>query len=169
MTENTEVNARLTRSEKKHLKGRMQNLLMFLPNMVKLCFNLLRDSRVPTSNKALFVGAIVYALMPLDLIPDVLPFVGQIDDTYLIALTLLRLVNQTDENVVREHWEGGGDIISLTDSVAKIAPMLLPRRVSRVLTSRVEMSDVGETLKGMTKDRKPLMTEVRAEENRSIK
>ena len=34
---------------------------------------------MPLAEKALFAGAVVYALMPLDLIPDLLPFVGQID------------------------------------------------------------------------------------------
>ncbi|MGI8670957.1 MAG: hypothetical protein ACR2J3_14085, partial [Aridibacter sp.] len=67
-------------------------------------------------------------------------------DLYLIALTLLRLFNYTDENVVREHWKGGGDIIALTKSIAGIAPKLLPQRVSRVLTNRVNLGDAGKIM-----------------------
>lgn len=117
----------------------MKNLLMFLPNMVALCGRLLADSRVSMTDKALFAGAIVYAVMPLDLIPDVIPFVGQIDDAYLIALTLLRLINHTDTEIVREHWRGGGDIVELAEAITGIAPRLLPRRVHRVLSSRIEV------------------------------
>ena len=117
---------KLKRVEKRELRGRMGNFLMFLPNMVKLLGRLLKDSRVPTAEKALFVAAIVYFVSPIDLIPDVFPFIGQVDDIYVIALTLLRLVNRTDERIVREHWSGGGDIVSLADSIAGIAPMLLP-------------------------------------------
>ena len=116
-----------TRKEKSEMKDRMKNLLMFLPNMVKLLGKLLGDGRVPTVDKALFLGAIAYLIMPLDFIPDFLPFIGQVDDTYLIALTLLRLINRTDESIVREHWSGGGDVVSLANSIAKLAPMLLAK------------------------------------------
>lgn len=119
-------------------KRRMKNLLMFLPNMISLCGRLLTDRRVPLAEKALFAGAVIYALMPLDFIPDLLPFIGQIDDAYLIALTLLRLIGRTDERVVREHWSGGGDVVQLAEAIKSVAPKLLPERVRRVLSARVE-------------------------------
>ena len=119
-------------------KRRMKNLLMFLPNMISLCGRLLTDRRVPVTEKALFAGAVIYALMPLDLIPDLLPFVGQIDDAYLISLTLLRLIGRTDDRVVREHWRGGGDVVQLAEAMAGLAPRLLPKRIRRVLSAKVE-------------------------------
>jgi uncharacterized membrane protein YkvA (DUF1232 family) len=119
-------------------KRRMKNLLMFLPNMVKLCGRLLVDGRVPLAEKALFAGSILYALMPLDFIPDLLPFIGQVDDAYLISLTLLRLIARTDERVVRQHWRGGGDVVQLAEAISGLAPRLLPKRVQRVLSARVE-------------------------------
>jgi uncharacterized membrane protein YkvA (DUF1232 family) len=119
---------------------------MFLPNMVRLCGNLLIDNRVPIAEKALFAAAIVYAISPIDFIPDFFPFIGQIDDIYLIALTLLRLMNYTDEKIVRDHWKGGGDIIALTGSIASIAPKLLPQRVARVLTNRVDLGSADEIM-----------------------
>ena len=146
-------------SGKVKIKDRMKGFMMFLPNMVKLLGKLLTDARVPTVEKALFVAAIVYVISPLDFIPDVFPFIGQVDDVYVVALTLLRLVNRTDENVVREHWAGGGDIISLSNSIANIAPMILPKRVSRVLSSRVELADAGKILKSVMKKKEPLMVE----------
>ena len=91
---------------KNELKSRMKNLLMFLPNMVILSFRLMVDSRVPRTERALFAAAVIYAIVPLDFIPDMLPFVGQIDDIFLISLTLLRLIEHTDDRVVREHWRG---------------------------------------------------------------
>lgn len=146
--------------KKTEAKLRMKNALMFLPNLVKLCGKLLVDSRVPTAEKALFAGAIVYAIMPIDLIPDFLPFVGQIDDTYLIVLTLMRLITRTDESVVRQNWSGGGDIIKLIDSVASLAPMLLPKRITRVLSSEVKIAPGGEKLLDLQKNKEPLVTEI---------
>ncbi len=160
MSDITKQNTKLKRGEKSELKGRMRSFLMFLPNMVMLLGRLLRDARVPTAEKALFLGAIVYVISPIDLIPDMLPFIGQVDDLYVVALTLLRLVNRTDESVVREHWSGGGDIIALTDSIANIAPKLLPKRVSRVLTTRVELAPAGKVLRGITKRDEALVREI---------
>lgn len=147
-------------TNKLQLKSRMKNLLMFLPNLAALCFRLLKDGRVPLAEKALFAAAIVYFISPLDFIPDVLPFVGQIDDIYLIALTLVRLVSRTDERVLREHWRGGGDILQLVDTVIALAPRFLPKRVNRVLTSKVEMAKAGEIIDAIQKRDRPIIREI---------
>lgn len=136
-------------------KRRIKNVLLFIPNMLLLCARLLRDSRVPATEKALLAGAIVYAIVPFDLIPDMIPFVGQIDDAYLIALTLLRLMERTDPRVVREHWSGGGDVVELVGAAAMIAAKFLPRPIRRVLTSRVEVAP--GKLEDLTQIPKPLL------------
>jgi uncharacterized membrane protein YkvA (DUF1232 family) len=142
----------------------MKNLLLFIPNLVLLCGRLIIDPRVPAKERLLVAGAIIYAVIPLDLIPDMLPFVGQIDDAYLISLTLLRLMSNTDPKIVREHWNGGGDIVELVGSMAGIAAKLLPQKIRRVLTARVESSNRSR------KDLKPILVETHqpeVEERRS--
>jgi len=129
------------------LVPRMKNLLLFIPNLVFLCARLMVDPRVPTKERVLVAGAIVYALMPFDLIPDMLPFIGQVDDAYLIALSLLRLTTVTDPNVVREHWRGGGDVVELLGATAMIASKLLPKRIRRVLTAHVESTGMEKKLR----------------------
>lgn len=145
-----EPKQKLKRREKSELKGRMVNFLMFLPNMALLLGRLIKDVRVPTAEKALLVAAIVYVISPIDLIPDVFPFIGQVDDIFVVALVVLRLVNRTDESVVREHWSGGGDIVALAEAIAGIAPKFLPKRVARIITSRVELAPAGEMLRSVT-------------------
>ena len=149
---------------RKESKGRMKNLLMFLPNMFTMLGRLIKDGRVPIAEKTLFAAAIVYVIMPLDFIPDVIPFVGQVDDIYLVALTLLRLINRTDEAIVREHWKGGGDIVSLANSAASLAPMLLPKRVSRVLSSKVELTPDMNSIADLAKNKTPVLIETAAGE-----
>ena len=131
---------------KSQLKRRMKNLLMFLPNMVVLCLKLMVDKRVPLTERALFAGAVIYAVVPFDFIPDMIPFIGQVDDLFLIALTVLRLIDRTDDMVVREHWRGGGDIVRLAESAATIAPLLMPKRVARVLLAKVQPTAEGTGL-----------------------
>lgn len=125
-----------------NLRSRMTNLLLVIPHLLLLCTRLMVDSRVPAKERLLVAGAIVYALVPLDFIPDMLPFVGQVDDAYLVALTLLRLMTVADPRVVREHWRGGGDVVELLGATALIAARLLPKRIRRVLTAKVEAPDV---------------------------
>jgi uncharacterized membrane protein YkvA (DUF1232 family) len=120
----------------------MTNLLLVIPNLLLLSARLMVDPRVPAKERLLVAGAIAYAVIPFDFIPDMLPFVGQVDDAYLIALTLLRLMSVTEPRVVREHWRGGGDVVELIGATALIAGRLLPRRIRRVLTSRVESPKV---------------------------
>ena len=160
MSRKPEPARKLKKREKSELKGRMSNFMMFLPNMIRLLGRLLKDTRVPTAEKALFLGAIVYFISPIDLIPDVFPFIGQVDDVYLIALTLLRLINRTNENVVRENWSGGGDIVGLANSIAGLAPMLLPKRVTRVLSAKVEMAPAGKIVQSITDRSTPIVREI---------
>jgi uncharacterized membrane protein YkvA (DUF1232 family) len=145
---------------KRELKSRMKNLLMFFPNMIILTSKLMIDSRVPRTERALFAAALIYAIIPLDFIPDMIPFVGQIDDLFLISMTLLRLVDRTDDLVVREHWRGGGDIIQLAESIATVAPLLIPRPISRVLLSKVRPTAEGTGLLVNASKFEPLLVEV---------
>lgn len=133
---------------------------MFLPNLLKLLARLLKDARVPSAEKLLFAAAIVYVISPLDFIPDVFPFIGQVDDIYMVALVLLRLINRTDEAIVRQHWSGGGDIVALADSIANIAPKFLPRRIAKVITSRVELAPAGQMIRGITNKDEAVIREI---------
>ncbi len=142
------------------LKQRMKNLLLFLPNMIILCAKLMVDKRVPRTERALFAGALIYAIIPFDFIPDMIPFVGQIDDLFLISMTVLRLIDRTDDLVVLEHWRGGGDIVALAESAATVAPLLIPRRISRVLLSKVKPTAEGTGLLVNASKFEPLLVEV---------
>ena len=157
MAKKPDKNKRLQRRERSEMKSRLRSFIMFLPNMVILLGRLLKDARVPTAEKALFVAAIVYVISPIDFIPDVFPFIGQVDDLYVVALVLLRLINRTDESVVRSLWPGGGDVVSLADSIANLAPKFLPRRIARVITSRVELAPAGEIMQGITQKNKAVV------------
>jgi len=134
----------------------MANLLFFIPNLLVLCWRLMVDSRVPAKERLLVAGAIVYALVPLDIIPDMLPFIGQVDDAYLIALSLLRLMTVTDPRVVRQHWRGGGDVVELVGAVALTASKLLPKKITRILTAQIEAPSVKSVVKPRASSRSHL-------------
>ena len=59
---------------------------------LKLAWRLLWDRRVPFYLKGLPVLALLYALLPRDLMPDILPAVGQLDDLAVAAVLLVAFV-----------------------------------------------------------------------------
>src|SRR5262249_31478686 len=120
-------------------RGFLKEALMLIPNFLKLLYRLLKDPRVPMTEKALVIGTIIYVVSPLDLIPDVIPFIGEVDDLYLVALTVLRLLSRTGDDVLREHWEGAGDLASIVSKIARAARYVLPKRVQKILLGRVEI------------------------------
>jgi uncharacterized membrane protein YkvA (DUF1232 family) len=50
--------------------------------------NFLKDPEVARWRKGLLLGAVLYALWPLDLIPDTIPLLGWLDDVGLISLAV---------------------------------------------------------------------------------
>jgi uncharacterized membrane protein YkvA (DUF1232 family) len=125
-------------SERRAKRAKMRELLLFVPNLLGLLLGLLKDARVSKSDKAILAGIIMYVIVPLDVIPDFIPFIGQVDDAYLLAISILRLLNRADRRVVMDHWRGGTDIKELVDSISKIAEFFLPSRVKNVLRGKIE-------------------------------
>src|SRR5262245_51962343 len=125
-------------SEKRKMRRKMRDLLLFIPNLLALLIGLLRDERVSSADKAILAGIIMYVIVPLDIIPDFIPFIGQVDDAYLLAISILRLLNRADRRVVMDHWKGQHDIKELVNSIARIAEFFLPRPVKNVLRGRIE-------------------------------
>jgi uncharacterized membrane protein YkvA (DUF1232 family) len=126
--------------ERKHGRSVLREAMTLIPNFLKLLYRLFIDPRAPLAEKALLAGTIVYVVSPLDFIPDLIPFIGQVDDLYLVALVVLRLLSRTNEEVLREHWDGGGDLATLVGRVERAARYFLPKRIQRILLGRVEIA-----------------------------
>jgi uncharacterized membrane protein YkvA (DUF1232 family) len=111
----------------------VRGLLAGIPHYLRLLLRLIGDSRVSTADKALLAGAVVYALAPLDLIPDFIPLVGQLDDLFLLALAIDRLVANAGPELLRAHWEGPEELLTmLRGSLGELARRL-PAAVRRQL------------------------------------
>lgn len=126
--------------EKREARGLLKRAIFLIPNFLKLLARLFKDGRVPTTEKALLLGTIVYVISPIDVLPDMIPFIGQVDDLYLVSLVLLRLLARSPEEVVRQYWEGGGDLVSLVDKIVRAANYVLPKRIRYILLGRVELA-----------------------------
>ncbi|MEK7783048.1 MAG: DUF1232 domain-containing protein [Candidatus Binatota bacterium] len=82
---------------------RLARLFYHLPNFLKLFWRLLGDRRVPPWPKLLLGLLLVYLFAPMDLVPDFLLGLGQIDDLVVIFLGLQAFVRLCPQKIVREH------------------------------------------------------------------
>jgi uncharacterized membrane protein YkvA (DUF1232 family) len=122
------------------LRRKMKDLLGLLPNLVRLLVGLMRDRRVSRSDKAILAGTVLYVVAPIDFIPDMIPFIGQIDDSYLVAVALLRMLSRADGSVVAEHWRGEMDIKRLVDTLVEVTTVFLPKAIRNALTARIDVN-----------------------------
>jgi uncharacterized membrane protein YkvA (DUF1232 family) len=64
---------------------------------------------VPRRAKVALALLVPYLASPIDLIPDFIPGLGQLDDALLVALALRYVVRRAGRNVVEELWPGSAD------------------------------------------------------------
>jgi uncharacterized membrane protein YkvA (DUF1232 family) len=79
------------------------SILRTLVLHVRLTARLLREPAVPLFLKGLPVLAAAYVISPLDLVPDVLPVLGQLDDLALILVALEAFVKWCPAGAVDFH------------------------------------------------------------------
>ena len=104
-----------------HPGSKYTEYLLLVPDFFHLLCKLLGDSRVPFKNKALIAAAITYFVSPLDIITDMIPGIGLIDDVYLTTYVLNSLLKSVDEAIIIELWAGDGDVLSLIKQVFDFA------------------------------------------------
>jgi uncharacterized membrane protein YkvA (DUF1232 family) len=87
-------------------RGDARALAGFAPDCLVLVRRLLREPRVPRRSKLLLVVLAAYLASPLDLVPDMIPVAGQLDDAIVLALGLRLILRSTGTELLREHWPG---------------------------------------------------------------
>ena len=86
--------------------GLLRDLAGFLPACVTLVRRLRADPRVPFKAKAAVVGAGLWVLSPVDLLPEFLPVIGPLDDVVVVTLALRYAARRVPREVLVEAWPG---------------------------------------------------------------
>ncbi len=81
----------------------LARLVWRLPTYARVVWGLVRDPRVPLPLKALLAAGLAYVVMPLDLIPDAFPIIGQADDLTVLLLVLDLFIANAPEAVREEQ------------------------------------------------------------------
>jgi uncharacterized membrane protein YkvA (DUF1232 family) len=78
----------------------------FIPDCVVLGKRLLADETVPRRAKVVLALLVVYLAMPIDLVPDFIPFAGQADDAIVAGLALRYTLRFVPPGTLETHWPG---------------------------------------------------------------
>lgn len=92
--------------------GRAVGVLSEMVRQARLVLRLLKDARVPAWPKLIIPGVIVYILSPIDLLPDPILGLGQIDDVAVLFIGLRMFVELCPSDIVREHLDALSSVVT---------------------------------------------------------
>jgi uncharacterized membrane protein YkvA (DUF1232 family) len=106
--------------------GRAKEFLFLVPDVFILLWRLANDKRVGGKNKVLLGTGIAYYILPLDIMPEaLLGPIGFLDDLVFSVYILNKIMLDTDEEIVREHWSGSEDVLAMIRRVLESADGLV--------------------------------------------
>jgi uncharacterized membrane protein YkvA (DUF1232 family) len=104
-------------------------LLRALPDVARLIARLVSDPVLPRGVKIALAAAAVYLLSPLDLLPDLVPILGYLDDALLISVVVDGIVNHVDRGLVLKYWPGSPASLDTLSRASRFLAMWVPRRL----------------------------------------
>ena len=117
-------------SRKGRVLGKTAEFLLLVPDIFMLLWRLTMDSRVVGKDKVLLGSAVVYFIVPFDLIPEaIVGPIGYLDDLVFAAYVLNNILQNTDPEVLREHWTGSEDVLVTIQRVLLAADTLVENNI----------------------------------------
>lgn len=92
---------------------------MILPDIIALLYRLFLDKRVSIKTKVLAAGILGYLVSPIDILPDFIPFIGEIDDIAVAFYGLNTIINDVPEEVILDNWQGEENVITIVNEGVK--------------------------------------------------
>lgn len=115
--------------------------LLLVPDIFILLVRLALDRDVPKPARALIVGALVYFILPFDLLPEaVVGPLGYMDDLVIACAVLTQALGGDLEPFARKYWSGPERLRVVLHDVTRSAQALLGEnlfvRVEKALARR---------------------------------
>ena len=80
--------------------------ILQMTGVPRLVFRLMVDRRVPMRLKLILPAALVYLISPFDLLRDMVPVLGRIDDVLVLAGALVLFLGTAPRYLASEHGTG---------------------------------------------------------------
>lgn len=105
----------------------VREIALLAPRTAVLLGRLVADPRVPVTRKVVAGLGLLYAVSPLDLVPDFVPGLGRLDDVLIAGAALATMVDAVPREVLVEHWGGDEEslevLLGLVAFIRELAPV----------------------------------------------
>jgi len=121
---------------------------MLVPDIVALFWRLFKDKRVSIKVKILIGGIIAYLASPINLLPEFIPFIGQIDDVAIAFFGLHKIIEEVPNEIIVQNWQGKEDIIlKVNEVISYLYKILGGQNVAKLLAYLKKLSKKEEEKK----------------------
>ena len=110
------------RSDAKEVAG----LLSEVVKKARLTWRLLLDGRVSPGVKLIILATFIYILSPVDLLPDPIVGLGQLDDLAALILGVKLFIEMCPREVVEEHLKKLTSLVASYKGVEEVGEGFLP-------------------------------------------
>lgn len=107
------------------MMGRLRSWARLVKRDVLALYLAARDPRVPWHAKALAMIVAAYAISPIDLIPDVVPVLGYLDDLVILPLGIYLVVKLIPADILEELRQRAAAIDRRPVSIAAAAVIVV--------------------------------------------
>ncbi len=135
-------------SIKRSSKDDPQNIsdyLFLLPDVFVLICRLALEKRLSVSNKLFMSAVAAYFMLPIDIIPDFVPFIGFLDDFVLAIFAFDHLFKEVDNKIILDNWSGEVDMLETTKRVIGLANKQISskilNKIKKIVNSKGEKNE----------------------------
>ena len=108
-------------------------MMSFVKKIGKFLKDVSEDNRIPERDKAVIVALLVLIVSPIDLIPDWIPVLGQLDDFVMLAIIIDYFFRVLDGEILLSHWPWGMKsfvwLRRFAKSISWFAPDFLKKKI----------------------------------------
>jgi uncharacterized membrane protein YkvA (DUF1232 family) len=109
---------------------------------------LLRDPRVPLRSKVVIAGAAAYIVSPIDLIPDIIPVIGRMDDAAVLVLAFDFFLESVPRSLVMEKMSelgiDGRELERDLESARRAIPRPIRSAIHRAPRLAMRLAAIGD-------------------------
>ena len=97
--------------------ARLLDLVRVVPDILRLCRDVLADGRAPLGPRLAITGLLVWLVSPIDLIPEFVPVLGPLDDVVVAVLVLRYVRRRLGAEALWARWRGTPEGFGLLQAV----------------------------------------------------
>jgi uncharacterized membrane protein YkvA (DUF1232 family) len=88
-----------------------------VPDLIRLVRDLIADSETPLDVRIALGAMLAYLVSPIDLVPELIPVIGQLDDVVVGVLALRYTRRRLGAERLRSRWQGSASGFALLERI----------------------------------------------------